>query len=162
MAAGTSKLRFAIGIFEDLAGLGRAADALVDLGLDPADLCFVARPGPALDDATGRWVLAERTSQTLWFQHADPGLSASSGDCLAIRAASLITPMLGATVAPPAYRSPVYDVWSTMNTHLAEGEFLLVARLSSPSLQDQATRALLRYSRRPVHAEEFFTPLETG
>jgi hypothetical protein len=159
MGAGSAKLRFALAVFEDLGRLNRAASALLDLGLDPADLCFVSgrKAAPA-----SCWVPVERTSQALWFQHGYPGLSAPSGDCLARRAASLITPMLERTGAPPSYRSPVYSVWSITNAHLAQGELLLIARLPTPSLQDQATRALLRYSREPVHAEEFFMPIDLG
>jgi hypothetical protein len=162
MGAGSAKLRFSMAVFEDLARLDMAANVLVDLGLDPMDLCCVARREAAPGDAAGHWVLVERTSQGLWFQRSNPRLSAPSRDSLARRAASLIAPMLETSGAAPSHRSPVYSVWRIMNAHPARGELLLIARLPTPSLQDQATRALLRYSREPVHAEEFFTPIEPG
>lgn len=162
MAADGKKVRFAIGVFEDLARLNRAADALIALGLDPADLCFVAGRAVASVNTAGRWLPAKQTSQMVWFQYAAQARTAPPGGWFAMRAASLIAEALDAAGAPGSYRSPASDVWSTINTHLVKGAFVLVARLPSASLQDQAVRALLRYSRQPVHAEEFFASVELG
>lgn len=162
MAAEGAKVRFAMGVFEDLARLDRAADALIALGLDPTDLCFVTGREAACVNTAGRWIPAEQTSQMVWFQYDAQALAAAPGGWFATRAASLIAQALDLVAAPRSYRSPVSDVWSTINTHLANGALLLVALLPSPSLQDQAVRALLRYSHQPVHAEEFFLPAELG
>ena len=162
MVAGSAKLRFAMGVFEDLARLNSAADALIDLGLDPTDLCFMVARAAAPVDTADVWVPAEQSSHMARFQHRGPALPSPTNGCFAATAASLIAATLGATAAPRSYRSPASDVWSTMSTHLANGGLLLVARVPSASLQDQAVRALLRYSRQPVHAEEFFLPVELG
>jgi hypothetical protein len=162
MVAGGAKLRFAMGVFEDLARLNCAADALMDLGLDPADLCFMVERSVAPIDTANVWIPAEQSSQVVWFQHCGPALAAPPGNWFAGNAASLIAAATEAAATSRPHRSPASDVWSTMNTHLADGALLLVARLPSASLQDQAVRALLRYSRQPVHAEEFFSPAERG
>lgn len=164
MVAGGAKLRFAMGVFEDLARLNSAADALMDLGLDPTDLCFMVERAVAPVDTADVWIPAEQSSRMAWFQHCGPGpaLAAPPGGWFAAKAASLIAAAIEAAATPRPYRSPASNVWSTMNTHLANGALLLVARLPSASLQDQAVRALLRYSRQPVHAEEFFSPAELG
>jgi hypothetical protein len=161
MAGERAKLRVVMGVFEDLACLGSAADALMNLGLDPTDLCFAAGRETAPADTADIWIPTEQSSPMTWFQHGGPTPAASAGSGFASKAASLIAATLAATVvAPGFYRSPVADVWNTMNTHLADGALLLFARLPSAALQDQAVRALLRYSRHPVHAEEFFSPAE--
>jgi hypothetical protein len=157
-----AKLRFAMGVFEDLARLNSAADALMDLGLDPADLCFMVERAVAPADTANVWMPAEQNSHVAWFQHRGPALAAPPGGWFAGNAAWLIAAAIEAAVTSRPYRSPASDVWSTMSTHLADGALLLVARLPSASLQDQAVRALLRYSRQPVHAEEFFSPAELG
>ena len=162
MAGEGAKLRVAMGIFEDPPRLDRAAGVLLRLGLDPADLCFAA--GRAAAAVGGHpwiepWIPAGQTAQMLWFQYRGAAHDAPGG-WIASKAATLIAEALDSASASRPYHAPGSGVWTTIDAHLARGALLLVARLPSPALQDQAVRALLRHSRQPVHAEEFFMPAE--
>jgi hypothetical protein len=154
MAGEGAKMRFAIGIFEDLASLTRAAEALIGVGLDTSDICVAARRAALSDAPADLRSVAGQGSQVVWFQYGSPALIAPPQGWFPTNAAPLISSV--GTSRP--HHSPLSDIWSTIDIELAKGALLLVARLPSTSLQDQAVRALLRYSRHPVHAEEFFSP----
>jgi hypothetical protein len=162
MAGAGAKLRVAMGIFEDPPRLEQAAGALLRLGLDPADLCLAA--GRAAAAAGGEpllepWISVGQTARMLWFQYRGEARAAS--DCAIVsKTAMVIAETLDAASVPLPCRSPDSAIWTTIDAHLAKGDLLLVARLPSAALQDQAVRALLRHSRQPVHAEEFFMPAE--
>lgn len=156
MAEAGPKIRVAIGIFDDIARLTTAAEALIALGIDPRSLCLAADRKIQPDSAALRWANARETSRFAWFQPLDAATDAPDVPWDQ-RAIDVIAETLEAG-AFSSYMARSSDVWGTISTHVSEGALLLAALLQSASLQDQAVRALLLYSPHPVHAEEFSAP----
>jgi hypothetical protein len=162
MAAECAKVRFAMGVFEDLPQLDKAATALIALGLDPAGLCFAAARAALAPADDSLWVLAEHTPQLSWFEYRGRTPRGPSEDKSEKSAVALSVAALNEAIAASRRRSPASDVWNTINPHLENGAFLLVAPRLTAAQQEQATRTLLRHSRQPVHAGEFPSSAELG
>jgi hypothetical protein len=156
MAGGGEKLRFAVGIFNDLARLRKAVDDLIDLGLDPRDLCLAGSRAAVERGNAKEWAGASRTLEVKPLHHHGNVLAMLAGGGSSWDVDSPVVKALkegGRGSSPPA---PGAEVWSAIGDNLREGALLLMAKLPSAALQDQAVRALLRHSHHPVHAEEFF------
>jgi hypothetical protein len=153
MAEAGPKIRVAIGVFNDIARLTAAADALIALGLAPMSLCLAAERTTKLPSAALHWAATENSWRFAWFHHPDAAADAS-GARQDRRVVDLIAEALEAAGARSHWPHSS-DGWSTINTHVSEGALLLAALVPSAPLQDQAVRVLLRHSPYPVHAEEF-------
>jgi hypothetical protein len=160
MAEACPKIRVAIGVFNDIARLTAAADALIALGLAPMSLCLAVERTTKLPSAALPWAATENCWRFAWFQRLDAHADAS-GASPDHRVVDLVAEALEAAGARSHWpRSS--DGWSTINTHLSKGALLLAALVPSAPLQDQAVRVLLRHSPYPVHAEEFPVAAKPG
>jgi hypothetical protein len=156
MAGGGEKLRFAVGVFEDVARLRSAVDDLIDLGLDPRDLCLAGSRAAVERGNARQWAGPSQALEVKPLHNQPTVLAVLAGGGSSWDVDSPVVDALregGCGCSPPA---PGAEVWSAIGDNLRKGALLLMAQLPSAALQDQAVRALLRHSRHPVHAEEFF------
>jgi hypothetical protein len=157
MAAPDARLRLAIAVFEDEAQRDKALAALLALGLETAALCCVDGGAAPVRGNAGRGGRPAQVCRMALPPEGARSHAAACEDAPPGWAACVIGETGGGEMAG-GHRPPAPAIGAAMMAHLEKGAFLLMACLPSASLQDQAVRVLLRFSRHPVHAEEIFIP----
>jgi hypothetical protein len=155
MAQDGEKVRYAMGLFYDLPLLKTAASALFDLGLDPRQLCLAGERVAVESGNAGVWTRPEHTPHIIPLPRAKTVLGVLTNGTV-WGAETPIAQALEAGAQAKPQRLPATNFWDVISEHLSSGALLLIARVPTARFQDEAMRALLRYSRHPVHAEEFF------
>jgi hypothetical protein len=150
MAAADARLRLAIALFEDEAQRDKALAALLALGLENAALCCVDSGAAPVHGNAGREGLPAQVCRVTLPPRGVRSQAAAREETPPGWAAFVIGE------AADGLRLPAPAIGAAMLAHLEKGAFLLMASLPSASLQDEAVRVLLRFSRHPVHAEEVF------
>jgi hypothetical protein len=152
MAKDGGKVRYAMGLFEDAPSLKRAAAALVSVGIEPPSLCVAGERATIETSGAIDWAGDGHSPRiiSLEDEHTVLGIVADSEPLW-----SLDTPLASAIGSHARGLIHSADIWGSIVPHLARGAMLLIAQAPSAALQDEAMRIFLRYSRYPVHAEEF-------
>jgi hypothetical protein len=149
------RTRFAMGLFEEVPRLKTAVRELVGLGLAPANLCLAGERAAVEACNADHWAGPEHAARIIPLRRGTIVLSVVSESALW----HANTPIARA-LEPHAHPSPtvamITSVWDLIVEHLSNGALLLVALVPSAALQNEAMRILLRTSRHPVHADEFF------
>lgn len=152
MAEYGGKIRYAMGLFEDVPSLKRAAAALVGLGIAPPSLCVAGDSAAVEATGTESWAETGGSPAVLPLHH-DGGVLGVLAEGAPLW--SRDTPAARSLGAKASESFHATDIWTAVTPHLCRGALLLIAQAPSAALQDEAMRILLRYSRYPVHAEEF-------
>jgi hypothetical protein len=160
MAGGGEKLRFAVGVFEDAARLRKAVDELIDLGLDPRELCVAGNRAAIERGNADGWAGAPYVPELKQLHNNANVMAVLAGGSLGDADSPAVSALRDGGHSSPT--APGAEVWSAISECLRKGALLLMAKLPSAALQDQAVRTLLRHSHHPVHAEEFFRIARKG
>ena len=155
MAEVGEKTRFAMALFDDGPRLKAAAKDLVGLGLSPSSLCVAGDRAAIESGSADGWAGPDHTARIIPPERGRIALSIIPNH-ISWHANALIVQELEERTHAFAPSAPTTNSWDIIVEHLLKGALLLVALVPTAGLQNDAMRILLRYSRYPVHAEEFF------
>lgn len=148
------RTRFAMGLFDDVPRLKTAVIDLVALGLAPANLCLAGQRAAVENGNAEGWAGAEHVARVVSLGRGAIVLGVISETAVW----HVNTPIARTLEARAQARatSAMTTSWDVIIDHLDNGALLLIVLVPSASLQNEAMRILLRHSRYPVHADEFF------
>ncbi len=148
------KTRFAMGLFDDLPRLKTAVRDLTGLGLHPSNMCVAGERAAVENSNAEAWAGLEHVARFIPSQSGKIVLSVIP-EATFWDANIPILRAFEEVPRPHAGSSLLTDTWASIGDRLSKGTLLLVTLVPSVALQNEAMRILLRYSRYPVHADEF-------
>jgi hypothetical protein len=148
------RTRFAMALFDDVPRLKTAAIDLVALGLAPANLCLAGERAAVENGNAQAWAGPEHVARLVPLGRGTIVLSVI-GETAMWHVNTPIARTLEARAQASA-TTAMTTGWDFIIDHLDNGALLLIALVPTAPVQNEAMRILLRYSRHPVHADEFF------